>query len=126
LIWVRAWHWVDPVASVLIGLLVIHSAWQLVSEAVAVLMESTPHHIDVDEVRDRLMEIAGAHEVHDLHIWTITSGLEALSAHVVVDQQRQHDALLREIRDLVHDQFGIDHVTIQLEPLGFEERRMRF
>src|SRR5262249_28427137 len=71
LIWALGWNWVDPAASVLIGLLVIRSSWDLLREAVAVLMESTPRHIDVDRVRDALMSVPGAVEVHDLHVWTI-------------------------------------------------------
>lgn len=122
----RGWYWVDPVASVAIGLLVIHSAWNLVSEAVAILMESTPHHIDADEVHDCLMNLPGTSEVHDLHIWTITSGVEALSAHIVVEDGQTHEAILTQVRNELHARFGIDHITIQLEPHGFEERRMPF
>jgi cobalt-zinc-cadmium efflux system protein len=125
-VWAFSWNWVDPIASILIGLLVIRSAWHLVSEAVAILMESTPGHIDVDQVRDRLMALPGTSEVHDLHIWTITSGVEALSAHVVIEDGCSHDALLKQIREELYRQFGIDHITIQLEPLGFEERRAVF
>lgn len=122
-IWAFGWYWIDPAASVAIALLVVHSAWALVAEAVAILMESTPGHLDIDEVRNVLVAIDGVQEVHDLHVWTITSGFEALSAHVVIDEVQAHAAMLSKIRQLVHDRFGIDHVTIQLEPEGFEEHR---
>ena len=82
----------------LIGLLVIHSAWQLVKESVAVLMESTPQHLDAEQIRTALMEIDGVREIHDLHIWAITSGLVALSAHVVIDDDRRQQALLKQLR----------------------------
>ena len=108
------WHWVDPVASVLIGALVIYSAWSLMRESVAVLMESAPRSIDVDEVRSRLTQIPGCEGVRDLHVWTITSGLVALSAHCAAN--RPPPETFRALRhDLEHD-FGIHHVTIQFDP----------
>ncbi len=84
LIWARGWHWVDPVASILIGVLVIYSSWGLLKEAIAILMESTPKHLDVDAIRDAIAAAPGVRSVHDLHIWTITSGRVSLSAHVIV------------------------------------------
>lgn len=126
LVWWRGWYWVDPVASVLICLLVLRSSWQLLVEAVNILMEGTPRHIDLDEVRDALVSVPGACEVHDLHVWTITSGLDALSAHVVVRSDQDQPSVLTAIRDRLHERFGIDHITIQLEPVGFAERRAKF
>ncbi len=122
LIWLYGWHWVDPLVSVLIGLLVIYSAWSLLREAVAVLMEGTPAHIDVAEVRAAIAGLPGVRSVHDLHVWTITSGLESLSAHVVCEG-RPSTEVLTEIRELMAQRFGIDHQTIQLEPEGFEEHQ---
>jgi cobalt-zinc-cadmium efflux system protein len=122
LMWAFQWYWADPVASVLIGALVLYSAWALVKESVAVLMESTPQNLDVDQIRDSIIAIDGVLAVHDLHIWTITSGLNSLSAHVVVRDGADHAAVLRDVREALHEQFGIDHLTIQIEPAGFEER----
>ncbi len=117
LIWLFGWYWVDPLVSVLIGLLVIYSAWSLLQEAVSVLMESTPRHLDVDRIREAMLQADGVLEVHDLHVWTITSGFDALSAHVVLaDAALPHGKLLAEIRTALHDRFGIDHITIQIEP----------
>ena len=82
LIWLFGWNWVDPVASVLIGGLVIFSSWSLVRQSVSVLMEGAPGNINVDEVREALESIPGVTNVHDLHVWTITSGFAALSAHL--------------------------------------------
>lgn len=121
LIWAFDWNWADPAASVLIGLLVIRSSWELLKEAVAVLMESTPGRLNLDEVRAAMLEPAQVRQVHDLHIWTITSGLESLSAHVVVDDERSQQATLKELRQLLSDRFGIDHVTLQIELPDFEE-----
>ena len=121
LIWLLGWNWSDPAISILIALLVIYSAWALLRESVNVLMESAPSGIDVDQVRDALMGIASVTAVHDLHVWTITSGLDALSAHVVTNASRPASECLAQIRVAVHERFGIDHVTIQVEPEGFGE-----
>jgi len=116
LIWAFGWNWIDPVASVLIALLVVRSAWGLLKEAVAVLMESTPKHLDPDRIHQAITSISGVGGVHDLHVWTITTGLEALSTHVVVKDGAASQALLGQIRQVLTEEFGIDHVTIQFEP----------
>ncbi len=121
LIWGFGWTWADPAVSVLIGLLIIYSSWRLLAEAVAVLMESAPRGTDVDQVLRAMAGVAGVREVHDLHVWTITSGMDSLSAHVIVQEGRPHGALLGELRKLLHARFGIDHVTIQIEPEDFED-----
>ena len=122
LIWQYGWVWADPLASVLIAALVIYSAWALMREAVAVLMEGSPGHIDVDEVRSTIGRLDGVLSVHDLHVWTITSGLESMSAHVVTEG-RPASELLREIRETLRTRFGIEHQTIQLEPADFDEHQ---
>ncbi len=108
------WLWVDPLASVLIALLVTYSAWTLLRDSVRVLMEGSPAHIDVAEVRDALRAHPRVVDVHDLHVWTITSGLESLSAHIVVESEPPAD-LLPSLQDTLRDRFRIEHVTIQLE-----------
>jgi cobalt-zinc-cadmium efflux system protein len=115
MIWARGWTWADPLASVVIVMFIVHSAWALLRETVAVLMENAPGHIDVDEVCTAIGKIASVMEVHDLHVWTITSGMESLSAHVLAAPDSDTDALLISIRSLLADRFGIDHVTIQIE-----------
>lgn len=124
-IWWRGWEWADPVASVVISLLIIYSSWALVKEAIAVLMEGTPGHVDLHEVRACIAAVDGIQDVHDLHVWTITSGMEALSGHVVVADCGDTPRLLAELRKCLHDRFGIDHMTIQVEPPGFDECRTR-
>lgn len=121
LVWQLGWAWADSAASLLISALVINSAWLLLKETVAVLMETAPAHLDVEEIRAALAEQEGVIEVHDLHVWTITSGLESLSGHVVVGPQASHPELLRALRGVLHERFGIDHITIQIEPEGFLE-----
>ena len=115
LVWGFGWTWADPVASVLIALLVVYSSWSLLRSAVAVLMEAAPEHIDVAEVHEEILAVDGVEGVHDLHVWTITSGHEALSAHVVSEELLPPTALVSEIRHSLHARFGIDHITIQVE-----------
>jgi cobalt-zinc-cadmium efflux system protein len=114
-IWAYGWNWADPFASVLIGLLVIYSSWSLIRQSVAVLMESAPGHIDVDQVRSALLELPHVADVHDLHVWTITSGFVAMSAHVTCPGNHDHDALLRSARTMLAERFGIRHTTIQVD-----------
>jgi len=121
LIWAFGWYRADPAISALIGLLVIYSAWRLVAESVSVLMESAPRGIDVDEVRSVMAAVPGVVGVHDLHVWTITSGLDSLSAHVDVSDGRRPSEILAELRRVLHERFGIDHITIQIEPEDFGE-----
>ena len=109
------WRWADPLASVVIAVLIVRSATSLLLETLDVLMEAAPHHIDVAEVRAELEGLAGVGGVHDLHVWTITSGMEALSGHVVLLPDARGRDLLANARQMLHDRFGIEHVTLQLE-----------
>lgn len=115
LVWWRGWNWADPIASVIISALVAWSSWSLVRQSVNVLMEGAPKGIDVDEVREAMAEVPGVSAVHDLHVWSITSGLEALSAHVIPLADVSHADLLDALRATLSKRFGIGHVTIQLE-----------
>lgn len=121
LVWWKGWTWADPVASALIAVLVLRSSWALLDEAVHVLMEGVPAHIDVDEVRRVLCGTPGVRGVHDLHVWTITSGMVSMSGHVVADGSVEPTSLLREIAAILRTRFEIAHTTIQVEPDGFEE-----
>jgi cobalt-zinc-cadmium efflux system protein len=109
------WNWADPAASVIIALLVCWSAWALLRESVEVLMEGTPTGIDPDRVRDALAAVQGVQTVHDLHIWSITSGRISLSAHIAVDGTRPDRDVLPELCASLRKDFGITHVTLQLE-----------
>ncbi len=121
LIYFFGWSWADPAVSVLIGLLVLYSSWGLLRESVAVLMEGTPGQIDVDAVRDAIASVPAVRGVHDLHVWSITSGLVALSAHVSVEPAGYTQQTLQAIRDELDRRFKIDHATIQLEAHGHGE-----
>ncbi len=119
------WTLADPVISVVIALLILFSAWNLVREATDVLLESAPSHLDMGVIQAELRSIEGLSEVHDLHVWTLTSGFVALSGHGVIDDPAQHMRVLDEIREKMA-RFGIEHVTFQIElrPLYQMEPRL--
>jgi cobalt-zinc-cadmium efflux system protein len=108
------WLAADPIASIVVTLLIVRSAWRLVRESVDVLLESTPAHISLGAVRSQLEAIPGIEGVHDLHVWTVSSGMVAMSAHAVVRDPEQHQSVLeRSIAAM--QRFGIAHVTMQIE-----------
>ncbi|CAN5625275.1 CDF family zinc transporter CzcD [soil metagenome] len=109
------WVWADAVGSFLISLIIIFGAWRLIRDSVNVLLEGTPSHINLTAVEETIRETESVEDVHDLHVWTITSGMEALSVHVVHSEMISQKSLLKNIREKLHDEFGIDHLTIQLE-----------
>jgi cobalt-zinc-cadmium efflux system protein len=108
------WAAADPIASLLTTILIITGAWALVRESVNVLLEAAPAHIALDAVRSRLETIENVESVHDLHVWTVTSGMVALSAHAIVRDCQDHQLVLERAHDVCAD-MGIQHVTIQLE-----------
>ena len=108
------WTPADPIISVVIALLILFSSWRLVREAADVLLEAVPAHIEMDAVLSDLRGIEGLEDVHDVHVWTLTSGFVALSGHGVVDDPSHHTRILDEVRDGMK-RHGIEHVTFQLE-----------
>jgi len=114
------WYWADPLASVLIALLILYSAWNLLREAVAVLLEGAPGHIDVDQVRESLVSCEGVMAVHDLHVWTITSDMVSLSCHIVAREGSPRREMLSLLNGLLQERFGIYHTTLQIEPENFD------
>ena len=111
----------DPIASVLMTLLIVRGAWHLVRESVDVLLEATPSHISLGSVRAQLEAIPGVESVHDLHVWTVTSGMIAMSAHAIVREPERQQHVLEHIHDAMQ-LFGIEHVTVQLERREMFER----
>ena len=109
------WQIADPILAIGIAALIVVSAVGLVREAVDVLLEATPRHVDTEQLRAALLAFPGVLGVHDLHIWTLTTGLYALSCHVVVDCEHFACVKLEEIRNLLRDRFDIPHMTVQLE-----------
>lgn len=111
------WSWVDPLLSCLIAVVIVYGAWGLTREAVDVLLEAVPAHVDVPAVRTLMGAVPGVVEVHDLHIWTLTSGVYSLSAHLVVEDPMtcNNDVILSAVKHELLERFGIDHTTIQIE-----------
>jgi cobalt-zinc-cadmium efflux system protein len=108
------WHPADPVISILIAVLILVSAWRLVREATDVLLEAAPRDVDVENLLSELSTIPGLHDVHDLHVWTLTSGFVALSGHGIIDDPLSQAEILAVIRRSMARR-GIEHVTFQLE-----------
>jgi cobalt-zinc-cadmium efflux system protein len=117
------WLAADPIASLVSTVLIVGSAWRLVREAVDVLLEAAPPHIALEAVRSRLQSIPGVESVHDLHVWTVTSGVVAMSAHAIVRQAEHHQGVLERAHDLLQE-MGIQHVTVQLERNEMYEREL--
>lgn len=115
LIWLFGWLWADPAVSMLISALVLFAAWQLVREAVDILMEAAPGHLDVEEIRAELSALPGVTSIHDLHVWTIGNREISLSSHLVAPPGGNPNALLREVQDLLGERFSIRHTTVQIE-----------
>lgn len=111
----KGWYWFDPLVSFFIGFLIIGASWQLIQEAIEILMESTPRHLDAKKVTQRLEKVHGVIDIHDLHIWTITSGLHTLSVHAVVNGSRDREQVRCEMMTVLKEQFGLEHTTIQIE-----------
>ncbi|MBB5936664.1 cation diffusion facilitator family transporter [Streptomyces zagrosensis] len=116
------WQAADPIASLVIGLMIVPRTWKLLRETLNVLLESAPTDVDMEEVRRHILALPGVEGLHDLHVWTITSGMPVLSAHVVVSQEVVdsvgHERLLHELQGCLGEHFDVDHCTFQLEPGG--------
>jgi len=105
----------DPLISAAIGLFILPRTWRLIRQALHILMEGVPPHLDVQEIERAMTSVAGVKGMHDLHVWTLTSGKDAMSGHVIVDNPTIDNRILRDLHKLLHERFGIEHTTIQLE-----------
>ncbi|WP_424767518.1 cation diffusion facilitator family transporter [Paenibacillus sp. sgz302251] len=110
-----SWYIADPIISVIVALLILKSAWGIVKSTVHILMEGTPPSVNAEQVITTLQQIDGVKDVHDLHIWTITSGLDALSCHLLVEDSKDCQAVLQQAIKLITVKFNIEHTTIQVE-----------
>lgn len=116
--WLTGWYYADPLASVVISVMIVPRTWRLLSSAVHVLMEGTPTNVDLKQVEAALLALDEVERVHDLHVWTLTSGLNALSAHVLVrgvDGLAGGQRVLERMNALLRERFDLHHTTIQLE-----------
>lgn len=113
--WAFGWYIFDPIISVLVALLILKGAWGVIAQSLHVLMEGVPASIDQNKVKEDLERIMGVQEVHDLHIWSITSGMDSLSCHLVIGEQEDQQRILQEALSMLEEQYRITHATVQIE-----------
>jgi cobalt-zinc-cadmium efflux system protein len=113
--WLTDWTWVDPVIGAGIGLFILPRAWSLGRESLRVLVQAAPPGIDLDQVRAGLAELEGVVDVHDLHVWTLTSEMDVVTAHLSVADGARTQSVLEHARSLLTDRFGLAHATLQVE-----------
>jgi cobalt-zinc-cadmium efflux system protein len=118
LMWLTGWGWVDPVIGAAIGLFILPRAWRLGRDAVRILVQAAPDGIDLGAVTAALVEIDGVADVHDLHVWTLTSEMDVLTAHVGIVEGVDPHRVLQEARTVLTDRFHLSHATLQVEPVG--------
>jgi cobalt-zinc-cadmium efflux system protein len=111
----QGWTWIDPLTGIIIALVVIFGTWSLFRQSLHLLFDGVPEHIRIPEVRESLSAITGVASVHDLHVWAMSTSEPALTAHLVVREERSGDGILRDAQVVLHERFGIHHVTLQLE-----------
>ncbi|NGM11503.1 cation diffusion facilitator family transporter [Verrucosispora sp. WMMA2044] len=114
------WWYADPIVAVGVALFILPRTYRLARAALRVLVQAAPPHLDVAEVRDGLRGLDGVADVHDLHVWTLTSGMEVASAHLTLDTGAELTPVLAAARELLHDRFTIEHATLQVEPRDAE------
>ncbi|ATW52985.1 cation diffusion facilitator family transporter [Streptomyces xantholiticus] len=123
------WQYADPIASLAIGLMIVPRTWRLLRETLNVLLEAAPQGVDMGDVRAHILALPGVEDVHDLHAWTITSGMPVLSAHVVVSQDALdavgHEKMLHDLQGCLGAHFDVEHCTFQLEPVGHAEHEAK-
>jgi cobalt-zinc-cadmium efflux system protein len=122
IIYFTGWLIIDPIISVMIGVIILRGAYRLVKETANILLEAVPKHIDLEELIRSVETIDGVSSLHDVHVWTITSGIHALSAHVLIEDQMvsEGNRILEKIRDHVNHRYGISHTTLQFECVSCE------
>lgn len=119
------WYIADPIISVVVALLILKSAWGVLTHSFHILMEGSPAHVDINKIKELLKEIDGVKGVHDIHVWTITSGLHSFSCHLQVSDDQDCQAILQKALNLVNEQCGIEHSTIQVEKSGLEHDELK-
>lgn len=126
LIWRFEWYLADPIISVMIALLILYGSWKLLSESVNVLLEGVPKELNLADIRTGLESLESIKDVHDLHVWCVTSGVHALSAHIRVEDGVDSGKVLEAVTGFLRERYQIDHSTIQLEPPSFTHQTLHF
>jgi cobalt-zinc-cadmium efflux system protein len=115
------WYYADPLISAGIGLFILPRTWSLLKDAVGVLIEGTPSDVDLVKLRESLETVEGVAGIHDLHVWSLTSGMNAMSVHAILVKDDEHDAVMVRVHEFVTKNFKISHVTVQTECQGYSE-----
>lgn len=123
--WRTGWYLADPLISVFIGILILFSSWSLIRDSLSVLMQAVPKGIRLEEVRQTIEAVEGVSEVHDLHVWAVTSDIFTLSAHAVVENGGDFHEVLNGIEETLKERYNIEHITIQLEIESREEKEFK-
>ena len=118
IIGLTGWSYADPIVAVIVALMILPRTFALGRSAVRILVQAAPEHLDITEVRDKLAAVPGVCDVHDLHVWTLTSGMDVASAHLSLEPSAELGAVLVLARETLHHEFDIDHATLQVEPVG--------
>lgn len=125
IMWLFDWYIADPIISILVALLILKGAWGVLKHSIHILMEGTPVTIDQNEVKKALKNIEGVKDVHDLHIWTITSGLDSLSCHILIEDHQDSQKVLQAAIHMIEEKFKILHTTIQIETSQIHHGKMK-
>ena len=112
---IGGWYLADPMVSIVVAIMVLYSSWQLVRESVDVLLEATPAHLNISSILSDLGSVGGVVSIHDLHVWSITSGMPAMSCHVIIRQNEDASEILAALSRMMRDKYKIEHTTIQIE-----------
>ncbi|RXT05232.1 cation diffusion facilitator family transporter [Ammoniphilus sp. CFH 90114] len=120
-----SWYLADPIISVIVSILILRSAWGVIKHTIHILMEGTPITVDQAEVKEALESIEGVLDVHDLHIWTITSGLDSLSCHLLIEDDKDSQEILQQAINKIEERFKIMHTTIQVEKSQLQHAEMQ-
>jgi cobalt-zinc-cadmium efflux system protein len=118
IIGLTGWAYADPIVAVIVALMILPRTVSLARSAVRILVQAAPEHVDITAVRARLAAVPGVCDVHDLHVWTLTSGMDVASAHLSLDPAAELGTVLSSAREALHDDFDIEHATLQVEPVG--------
>lgn len=121
-IWGKGWMWFDPLVSVLIASIIIYSAWRLLWDTVHILMQGVPPYIDLEEIRRSMLAVRGVKGICDLHLWTLSSHVDMLSAHVVIEEMHESREILASLNKMLQEQYGVEHITIQIEDESMGEK----
>ena len=121
IMWVTGWYYADPIISAGIGLFILPRTWVLLKDAIGVLLEGTPSDLDLNQVRKSLQSVSGVLEVHDLHAWALTTGMNALSVHIVKDPGKKLNEILGVVHKILRENYPLEHLTVQVEDQGFSE-----